>query len=81
MRCEILLFAQLREAIGVETLEIELPDDATVADAIAHLAAEHAAVADLGAHVAVAMDERYVARNAPLANGCRLALIPPVSGG
>jgi len=81
MRCEILLCAQLREAIGVDTLSIELPAGATVGDAIGQLAQQHEAIATLGAHVAVAMDECYVARSAPLTDGCRLALIPPVSGG
>ena len=81
MRCNVLLFAQLAEAIGSRKLALELPEGATVADALKRLAAEHEAIAQMRSRVAVAVDEQYQTPTAKLQDGCTLALIPPVSGG
>lgn len=81
MRCDVLLFAQLREAIGRDRLTIELPIGARVADAIAHLAQQHEAIKRLEGKLAVAVNERYQGDSARLEDGCTIALIPPVSGG
>jgi molybdopterin synthase catalytic subunit len=70
------LFAGLRERAGRRELELELPDDACVADALA-------AVGDLtaGVPVVMAVNRRYASPEVRLAAGDELALIPPVSGG
>ena len=81
MKCHVLLFAQLREAINRDRLIIDLPDDATVADALDLLAAEHEAIASMRGQIAVAVNERYQPLSAKLSDGCTIALIPPVSGG
>ena len=81
MRCEVLLFAQLAEALETRQLAIELPDGATVGDALDHLSRAHDAIAALRAKLAIAVDEAYQPFSAPLSDGCRVALIPPVSGG
>ena len=81
MRCEVLLFAHLREALGLARLTIELPGGATVGDALQLLGGEHEAIARLRGRLAVAVDEQYQPVSAPLREGCVIALIPPVSGG
>jgi molybdopterin converting factor subunit 1 len=76
MRVTVRLFAGLRERGGVAERELELPDDAQVADAWAEL--------DLGeepAGLLYAVNRRYVDREHVLGEGDELALIPPVSGG
>ncbi len=81
MRCHVLLFAQLAEAVGAERLTIDLPEGATVADALAALSKDHEVIATTGNTVAVAVNEQYSATTAVLSDGDTMALIPPVSGG
>ncbi len=81
MRCEVLLFAQHAEAIGSDRLTIELPEGATVAEALALLSKDHETIARTGSTIAVAVNEQYSATTAVLNDGDTIALIPPVSGG
>jgi molybdopterin synthase catalytic subunit len=70
------LFAGLRERGGAAERELELPDDARVADVWAELG-----LGDEPAGLLYAVNRRYVDREHVLADGDELALIPPVSGG
>ncbi len=81
MQCHVLFFAQLAEAIGSDRLTIELPEGATVADALAVLSKAHEAIATTANAIAVAVNEQYSATTAVLSDGDTIALIPPVSGG
>jgi molybdopterin converting factor subunit 1 len=81
MRCTVLLFAQLAEALGRCELPIELPAGATVEDALRRLASEHAAIDAMRGRLAAAVNDAYAPASRRLAEGDRLALIPPVSGG
>jgi molybdopterin synthase sulfur carrier subunit len=81
MRCEVLLFAHAAELLGADRVTIDVPDPATVGDAVEALFGAHAALAPLRGRVAIAVDERYAPMAAPLASGSTIALIPPVSGG
>ena len=76
MRVTVRLFAILRQRAGRDTLELDLPDDARVSDALAE-------VDDLagGLRLVMAVNREYAAADHPLAAGDELALIPPVSGG
>lgn len=81
MRCTVLLFAQLAESLGRRELSLELSEGATVDDALEALCGEHEAIGALRDRVAVAVDEAYAHGSTALADGCTVALIPPVSGG
>jgi molybdopterin converting factor subunit 1 len=81
MRCHVLLFAQLREAIGRDRVTVDLPENATISDALDALANGHPPIASMRSHLAVAVDERSQPRTAALRDECTIALIPPVSGG
>ena len=70
------LFAMLRERAGAEEVELDLPADARVRDALSALDG----LAD-GMPLVMAVNREYAAEDAPLAAGDELALIPPVSGG
>jgi molybdopterin synthase catalytic subunit len=76
MVVRIRLFAGLRERAGRGELELELPDGAVVADALA-------AVDDLasGVPLVMAVNREYASPQDRLSAGDELALIPPVSGG
>ena len=81
MECRVLLFAQLVEAAGEKELTLELPEGASVADAMDALCDRYSAVAALRDRIAVAVNESYAPAGSLLDEGCTIALIPPVSGG
>ena len=82
MRVNVRLFAILRERAGRRSIDLELADDATVADALAALEREPGLAELLGRlPVAMAVNRSYAASDTRLAAGDELALIPPVSGG
>jgi MoaE-MoaD fusion protein len=82
MLVEIRLFAILRERAGSPRIDLELADDATVADALAALAAEGPLAGVLERlPVRMAVNRDYARAETRLRAGDELALIPPVSGG
>ncbi len=81
MRCRVLVFARLAEALGAGELPLDLPEGATVGDALEALARAHGPVAQMRASLAVAVNERYARPAAAVRDGDTIALIPPVSGG
>lgn len=82
MEIELRLFAVFRERAGRESLSLELPEGATVADAIA-AAARQPGLEEILARMPVraALNREYVDEGAKVSAGDELALIPPVSGG
>lgn len=72
----IRLFAALKERAGTGTLELELPDGARVADALAALDG----LAD-GLPLVLAVNREYASEDRVLQASDELAVVPPVSGG
>ncbi|HEV7807836.1 MAG TPA: molybdenum cofactor biosynthesis protein MoaE [Solirubrobacteraceae bacterium] len=81
MDVTVRLFASLREHAGSGTLQLELGDCATVADAIAELRRGALAGLPENAPFVTAVAREYVKLDHALAAGDELALVPPVSGG
>ena len=81
MRVRVLLFAGLREAVGSKDLEIELSDDATLADLLKRVEAAHPVVQRYRGRLLVSRNAERAAPEEPLADGDEVALLPPVSGG
>jgi len=81
MRISVLYFAVFRERLGKDHDELDLPAGATVADAVAALAARHPAIAQLRGTFRVAVNQDFTDDAHALADGDELALIPPVAGG
>lgn len=82
MFIDVRLFAMLRERAGSDSVTVEVPDGATVRDAVDAVARTHG-LADLMGRMSVVMavNREYADDDARLAEGDELALIPPVSGG
>ncbi len=78
---EVLLFAAAREAAGAGSIRVELPDDATVGDAFAHLRVAHPALGPVLGASRAAVDEEFAPPSRSLSNGDTMAVLPPVSGG
>ncbi len=76
MRVSVRLFAVLRERAGTSALELDLPDGATVADALAEVDP-----LARGLPLVLAVNREYAAADRVLRPGDELAAIPPVSGG
>jgi molybdopterin synthase catalytic subunit len=76
MRVTVRLFAGLRERAGTAEVELELPDGARVADALAEL---RSLTSDTP--VVAAVNREYADAELALRPGDEVALIPPVSGG
>jgi molybdopterin synthase catalytic subunit len=83
MVLQVRLFAVLRERAGRDSLEIEVAEGATVAEALRALstACEPLGAALEAMPVVMAVNRSYVGEDATLSAGDELALIPPVSGG
>ena len=80
MQVSVRLFAGLRERAGTDRLDLELPDDARVADVLAAMAGT-----PVGAlrprECVVAVNREYANADEPVRAGDEVALVPPVSGG
>jgi len=81
MQVTVLLFAAHREAAGTHEFIAELPDGATVSDALERVCAEYPAIASTARSVAFALNRTHVSADAALAHGDEVALLPPVAGG
>jgi MoaE-MoaD fusion protein len=81
MEIRVLYFAVFREKLGRDTDVLELTAGARVRDAIAVLAARHAAIDKLRGRFRVAVNQDFSDDDRALADGDELALIPPVAGG
>ncbi|MGV1050219.1 MAG: molybdenum cofactor biosynthesis protein [Solirubrobacterales bacterium] len=82
MTLRVRLFAMLRERAGRDSVEVELPAGATVADALDQLALSPE-LGELLARLPVrmAVNREYASAATGLGPGDELALIPPISGG
>jgi MoaE-MoaD fusion protein len=76
VRITVKLFAGLRERAGTGERELDLPDGATLADVWPLLG-----LGDEPPGLLYAVDFEYADKDAALADGAEVALIPPVSGG
>jgi molybdopterin synthase catalytic subunit len=74
MEVTVRLFAGLRERAGRDRVQVELPEDAVVADLLAAMdVAPRSCV--------VAINREYADERQPVRAGDEVALVPPVSGG
>jgi MoaE-MoaD fusion protein len=82
MTVSVRLFAVLRERAGCDSVEIELPDGATVADAFERLA-EAPGLGELIERMPLrmAVNREYASAATSISTGDELAVIPPISGG
>ncbi|MDQ6750596.1 MAG: molybdopterin converting factor subunit 1 [Actinomycetota bacterium] len=82
MVVSVRLFAMLREAAGRDALEVEIDDDATVAELLCAVGRREGLDA-LSSRMTVvaAVNREYVKPDHRLRPGDQVALIPPVSGG
>jgi len=81
MRITVLLFGQAREWAGSSSFDLELDAPATVESAFVALKSSHPKLGEIERSLLFAVNEEYAGLTQPLADGDRLAVLPPVSGG
>jgi MoaE-MoaD fusion protein len=81
MKLSVRLFAILRERAGTESVEIEVPEGSTVADAIEALRRQPGLDELEAMPLRLAVNREYADPAEPVEAGDELAAIPPVSGG
>lgn len=85
MKLTVLYFARLREAVGREREQLEVPGEVdTVAKLRAHLSARGAPFAEAFAstgRIRAAVDQTMAQEDTPLRDGAEVAFFPPVTGG
>ena len=81
MILHVRLFARTRDLAGADTLRVELPDGATVADLRRQLAVVCPALASLLERSALAVDNEFADDSQVVSANAEIALLPPVSGG
>ena len=82
MEVEVRLFAMLRERAGCDSVTVDVPEGATVRQALDAVGARHGLGELLDAMpVVMAVNRDYATDDVSLHAGDELALIPPVSGG
>jgi molybdopterin converting factor small subunit len=81
MKVRVRLFAAARELAGSDTLEVELPTVATIADMKRAMVASAPKLNKLMPHSLWAIGTEYVTDGTVLTELADVAMIPPVSGG
>ena len=81
MRLNVRLFGTLRESVGTDLEQFEVPDSCTVGQLRPKIAEGIPALAELGDRVAVSVNFEIASNDHVLREGDEVALLPPVSGG
>ena len=81
MRVRVLFFGILRELAGKATDEIDLPEGASIRDAIARYETQIPRLKESLSSIALAVNQQYAGPETKLSANDEVALLPPVSGG
>ena len=81
MNIQVRLFATLRQQAGWAQQRLELPDGATLADALAAVDRPSRRSTCPSAPIYVAVNQEYAKGAQVLHDGDEVAIFPPVSGG
>ena len=81
IRIKMIYFAQAREAAGTKGEEFSLDEKSNVRTAMSKAIEAHPKLKPLEKAIKVAVNEEISEEGAPLKEGDRVALLPPVVGG
>lgn len=81
MQVKVLLFGQLRDAVGASEEVVRLSEGARAADLVAHYRQRFPSLEEICPRLALAINQEYAGRTTLLHGGDEVALLPPVSGG
>ncbi len=81
MKIQVRLFARAKDLVGASTVELELPEGATVGDLRRRLADHYPRLGGLLERSALAVQDELASDACRLPAQAEIALLPPVSGG
>ena len=81
MKIEVRLFARARDLAGAPSIQVDLPESATVAELKSELLRTKPQLEPLARSLLVAVGSDYASDAHILASGDDVACFPPVSGG
>jgi molybdopterin converting factor small subunit len=81
MMVRVRLFAAARDAAGCESVEVQVPESASIADLRRLLIVSSPSLSRWGPHLLFAMDCQYTTDATRIAAKAEIAAFPPVSGG
>ena len=81
MHIRVLFFGMLKDLTGRSTDSLELPENATLRDLLAHYQQRIPRLTPISASLAMSINQEYAPLESLLKSGDEVALLPPVSGG
>ena len=81
MKVSVLCFAQLKEVVDSDRVDLELRPEATVADLRIAFIQQFPAVEGIVRQLLIAVNGEYAADGVTIPDGSEVACFPPVSGG
>lgn len=78
---KLLFFATIRERMGVKSLDLELPTEATIGDLKVNLSEKYPKIKDSLKSVLVTINREYAFDEAVIPSNAEIGVFPPVSGG
>ena len=81
MKVRVRLFAVARQVAGRDSVELDLPEGATIAQLREQLGAQVPQLSGIVAQMMFAVDVQYANDQTRIPPGADVACIPPVSGG
>ena len=81
MKVRVQFYAQLRELIGTQELELELPQGAIVRELLERVYVQNPALRAHDKSILIGAGVEFVDRNYKLNPGEEIAVMPPVQGG
>jgi MoaD family protein len=81
VKLRIQFYAQLRDLVGFEAVDVDLAEEATVSDLLENLYAKFPTLREYDKNILVSAALEFVDRNYKLKPGDEIAIMPPVQGG
>jgi molybdopterin synthase sulfur carrier subunit len=81
MKVRVQFYAQLREVVGTDELELEFPEGATVRDLLENIYTQKPVLRGQDHSILVGAGLEFVDRNYKLNPEEEIAILPPVQGG
>ena len=81
MQVRTLFFGMLKDLAGRSSDSLNLPENATLGDVVAHYEELIPRLGELAASIAVSINQEFAGPDSKLKNGDEIAFLPPVSGG
>jgi MoaE-MoaD fusion protein len=81
MQVRVLFFGMLKDLTGCSSDSLDLPENATLRDLLAHYQQQMPGLKPIVTSLAMSINQEYAPPDSRLKSGDEVALLPPVSGG